>query len=361
MSTFFARRRLCLRGCSLLSLLPLAVGAMIFPKLTTSQTRESKASKRIIATVAGQAVYEDDLPAALLGQLQETRQHEFDLEMKGLEEIVRQRLLVAEANKRGLTSDQFLREEIDKKVTDPSPGEVEAFYLGQKDHERQTFDEVKVALQLALKQARIQAARDAFLHSLQQSGEVLIFLQRPRIEVSYDSARLKGSPAAPVIIVEFSDFSCPFCRQAESTLGTLLAKYRGKVSLAYRDFPLRQVHLQAELAAEASRCAMEQGKYWDYHDLLFTSGDKLRRDELLQHARELTLDDKRFASCLDTGLYKSQVEKDVEDGMRAGVTATPAFFINGIFLKGAQPSSSFEEIIDRELANQAGSKPSASK
>lgn len=325
--------------------------AVILPKNATAQALER--SGGAIARVAGEAIYQDDLPALAIGQVREARQHEYDLTMTALQEVVRQKVLAAEAKRRGLTSEKLLQQEVDSKVTEPTAGEVQAFYLGHKDHERLSFDEVKAAFQQELRQAKIQTAREAFLRALQQQAEVQVLLQRPKVSVKFDSGRLKGSPTAKVVIVEFSDFSCPFCRQVESTLGALLAKYPGEVSLAYRDFPVRQIHPQAELAAEASRCAEEEGKYWEYHDLLFGSPDKLRRDDLLRYAHDMSLDDRRFASCLESGLYKTQVEQDVQDGLRAGVSATPAFFINGVFLKGAQSPTSFEEIIDQELGERA--------
>src|SRR5262249_55049877 len=154
---------------------------------------------------------------------------------------------------------------------------------------------------------------------------------------------------APVMIVEFSDYQCPYCRQVEPVVKDLLAKYGDKVSVAYRDFPLKDIHPQAQMAAEASRCAGEQGKFWEYHDLLFTAS-KLERDALLEYARMAKLDDKRFDSCLAGGKYRAHVENDLRDGMQVGITGTPAFFINGIVLIGTQTQQTFARTIDQELA-----------
>jgi len=133
-------------------------------------------------------------------------------------------------------------------------------------------------------------------------------------------------------------------------LNELLAKYDGKIRLAYRDFPLREIHAQAQSAAEASRCAGEQGKFWEYHDLLFAKPGKFDKPSLLEHARSLKLDEKLFESCLSGGKYKADVEKDAGEGTAAGVNGTPAFFVNGVFLSGAQPAAAFEKVIDDELA-----------
>jgi protein-disulfide isomerase len=184
----------------------------------------------------------------------------------------------------------------------------------------------------------------------EENGDVVIVLHAPRVEVGADPARVRGNANAPVMIVEFADFSCPYCKKAEASLKEVLAKYPGKVSLSFRDYPLRDIHPQAELAAEAARCAGEQGRFWEYHDLLYGGSDQHDRDNLVVNARVLQLDEKRFDTCLDSGKYKPEIDKDLQDGARAGVTGTPGFFIDGIFLDGAQPPAAFDKIIDEKLS-----------
>ncbi|MGB8476680.1 MAG: DsbA family protein [Candidatus Acidiferrum sp.] len=300
--------------------------------------------------IAGQPVYGSEIPAEVQGQIQRLRQQEYELQHKGLEELIKQRLLEETARKEGISKETLLQTQVDQKVTEPTQGEAEAYYLAQKDRQQEPFDEVKASIIAALKQAKIQAAREIYLRGLFKQADVSILLRPPTFSVTYDSARLRGTTNAAVTIVEFSDFSCPFCRRAESTLKVLLAKYQGRVALAYRDFPLRDIHPQAQLAAEASRCAEEQGEFWNYHDMLFQNPRRLGRDDLLQYAHDLKLDEARFASCLQSGEYRSKIEEDVQEGVRDGVSGTPAFFINGVLLAGAQPERSFEEIIDRELS-----------
>jgi protein-disulfide isomerase len=181
---------------------------------------------------------------------------------------------------------------------------------------------------------------------------VVVLLAAPRVEVAFDPARVRGNPKAPVMIVEFSDYQCPYCHSVEPTVKDLLAKYGDKVSLSYRDFPLTTIHSQAMIAAEASRCALEQGKFWEYHDQLFTAS-KLEKDDLIEYARNLKLDDKQFDSCLTSEKYKADIEKDTAEGRKAGVNGTPGFFINGIGLSGAQPKDAFTRVIDDELARKS--------
>jgi protein-disulfide isomerase len=139
--------------------------------------------------------------------------------------------------------------------------------------------------------------------------------------------------------------------RVEVVVKELLAKYGDKGSLAYRDFPLKQIHPQAEIAAEASRCAGEQGKYWGYHDQLFTAS-KLDPDAIAEYARTLKLDDKQFDSCLSNEKYRGDIEKDSREGTQAGITGTPGFFINGVALSGSRPAESLARIIYEELSRK---------
>ena len=194
-------------------------------------------------------------------------------------------------------------------------------------------------------------ARLDYILRLRQSADVVVMLQPPRIQVGYDPARVRGEPGAAVTIIEFSDFQCPYCRKANGTLREILEKYKGNVRLAFRDFPLTQIHPQATRAAEAARCAAQQGQFWAYHDLLFAAPGKFSDEDLNQHARTAGLDLPRFEECLRQGTFKAGVEQDVREGSRAGVSATPGFFINGIFLSGSQPMAAFESIIEAEMSS----------
>jgi protein-disulfide isomerase len=226
---------------------------------------------------------------------------------------------------------------------------VTRLYLAVQARLNKPLEEVKPQILQQLKQAKLQQARENYLAQLRQQAKVAIYLSPPRVKVGYDPARVKGNPNAPVTIVEFADFQCPFCGRIEPTLNELLNKYDGKVRLAYRDFPLSPIHPYAQKAAEASRCAGEQGKFGDYHDLLFANQAKLDNPSLLQYARSLKLDEKKFEDCLSSGQYAAAVAKDLEEGKQAGISGTPAFFINGIALSGAVPPQSFTALIDDEL------------
>jgi protein-disulfide isomerase len=179
--------------------------------------------------------------------------------------------------------------------------------------------------------------------------------QPQRLSISSDDDPVKGSKDAKVVIVEFSDFQCPFCaRFFDQTLPLIERDYikTGKVQLVYRDFPL-SFHQYAQKAAEAAQCANEQGKFWEYHDLLFKNQNEwisAGEAKLLDYAKALELDTNKFNSCLTTGKYESEVKKDFQDGLQYGVQGTPTFFINGIPIVGAQPYEAFKQVIDQQLA-----------
>jgi protein-disulfide isomerase len=324
---------------------------ILFSSVATcfAQNAGSAKPKEAVAIAGGEAIYDDDLLPAVQAQIIKLRSQEYELKKKALDTLIEQKLLESAARKKGTTPEKLLEQEVDAKVAEPTDGELRAYYLAQKEKLNRPFDEIKDQLESGLKQARIQEAREDYLKGLRKGADVKVLLAPPRVQVGYDRDRLRGSPKAPVVIVEFADFQCPYCRRVEATLKDLLSKYGDRVSLAYRDFPLDQIHPEAELAAEAARCAGEQSKFWEYHDQLF-SASKLERPALLEYAHSLKLDEKRFDSCLASGKYKPDIQRDLQEGTQAGVSGTPAFYINGVPLDGAQPSEAFVRVVEQELA-----------
>jgi protein-disulfide isomerase len=166
---------------------------------------------------------------------------------------------------------------------------------------------------------------------------------------------VKGSPDAPVTIIEYSEFQCPFCaRFVQETLPLIQENYiaTGKVRLIFRNFP---VHQQAVVAGGAAVCAQEQGKFWDMHDTLFAQQEEWSENSdflaLLEgYAKDIGLDAEQFTSCLNAEEWLAKLEKDFEAGREAGVEGTPSFFINDQAIVGAQPFETFQEVIEQELA-----------
>ncbi len=168
-----------------------------------------------------------------------------------------------------------------------------------------------------------------------------------------DDDAVKGDPDAPVTIVEFSDYECPFCERFYSeTFGQIDQEYiqTGKVKFVYRDFPLN-FHQNAQKAAEAAECAGEQDQYFEMHNLLFEQGVQGGVTAFKQYAQQLSLNSNEFNECLDSGSMAAEVQKDMQDGQRLGIQGTPGFLINGKLLSGAQPFNAFKQVIEQELAS----------
>jgi protein-disulfide isomerase len=162
----------------------------------------------------------------------------------------------------------------------------------------------------------------------------------------------RGPSAAPITIVEFSDYQCPFCRRWHAEVSQeLFAAYPGQIRLVYRNLPLTSIHPDAFSAAEAALCAGDQQAFWDYHDKLF-GGELLGTGVYLQYARDLNLDLKAFEACLDDRKYQDTIQSDSDFAINLGVRSTPTFFVNGLAIVGAQPLEVFRQVIDKELAGE---------
>jgi protein-disulfide isomerase len=305
-----------------------------------------------IATVGGAPVVEADLGPAFQSQMLQLRNQEYQIRSQALEEAINQKLLQLEAKKRGIPPEKLIDQEADSKVAAVPDEEVEAFYKERSARIGRPLEEVKSDIQKGLKQMKIQGARAEYYKTLRAQYPVTVHLKAPRTDVDVDPQRIRGDESAPVTIVEFSDFQCPFCQRVQTTLMEILNKYKGKVRLAYRDFPLDQIHPDARRAAEASRCAGEQGKFWEYHDALFTDIKKLSAKDLAAHATTVGLDVKKLEACVESGKYKQPVQDDIDAAGASGVEGAPAFFINGVFINGAQPFAAFQKVIEDELAAQ---------
>jgi protein-disulfide isomerase len=310
---------------------------------------------KLLAEVNGQPISQEEIDKAIAGQLGKLQEQIYNLRRQRLEAVIRDRLLAQEGAKRGISMQKLLDAEVTSKVGLVTEEEIERFYQANKARFKADVDEAATRDQIRsqLQGQKITAQREAFLQSLRRDGKVAINLEPPpvvRIEVPINGAPVRGTANAPVTIVEFSDFHCPFCKRVLPTLKEVEAKYGDKVKLVFRDYPIDQLHPAARKAHEAARCAHEQGKFWAYHDVLFDKAPRASADDLKTYAREVGLDLVKFDRCVASAKHKEVVQKDLEEGARLGVSGTPAFFINGELLSGAQPLESFVRVVERELA-----------
>jgi protein-disulfide isomerase len=273
----------------------------------------------------------------------------YELRSAAIDQVVDEALLDAEAKARNLDRAGLLAAE-EAKAKPVDDAEVKELFDRFKDRLGDTkFEDVAPQIRERLTEQRKAETRTVFVASLREKGNVAILLEPPRIPVTADGPTI-GPADAAVTIVEFSDYQCPYCKRAEGSLKQVLAKYPTQVRLVYRHFPL-DGHKDAAPAAEAAACADEQGKFWDYHNLVFESSPKLDTKTLRELAEKSKLDLGAFDACVASGKHKAKVAGDLEAGRAAGVSGTPAFFVNGIPLSGARPLEEFSKLIDRELAS----------
>jgi protein-disulfide isomerase len=312
-----------------------------------------QAASDTLAEVDGFVITSEAVEKPLASQLSKLEEQIYTLKRQRLDALINEKLLANEAARRKMSVPALLDSEVTSKVGLITEQEIEKFYATNKAQIKGDDPEIREKIRSYLQNQALQTRREAFLESLRSQAQILINLKPPpvfRVDIATDGAPFKGPAKAPVTIVEFSDFHCPFCRRVLPTLGQLEERYSGKIKLAFRDFPIESLHPGATKAHEAGRCATEQGKFWAYHDKLFASPPKSSPEIFKALAKEVGLDLARFEACFDSGKYQAEVKKDIDEGNRLGVTGTPAFFINGRLVSGAQPFESFARIIDDELA-----------
>jgi protein-disulfide isomerase len=284
----------------------------------------------------------------------EYRKQKQQMREQGLEGMITERLVQSEAKKRNVTEEQLIKSEVEDKAPVPSDAEVKKLFdqaqSGGQLPPGTTLEQVKPQIVSFLQQGKKRELAQAFFEKLRKDNNVQVTLPKPPVERKEVAATgpARGPENAPITMVEFSDFQCPFCGRAVGTVEQVMQAYPDKIRLVFRQFPL-EMHAQAPKAAEAALCANEQGKFWPYHDTLFKNQQALSVDDLKKHATSVGLDGKKFAECLDSGKMKATVDADQKAGTAVGVTGTPAFFINGVMLSGAQPLDEFKKVIDQEL------------
>ncbi len=320
------------------------------------QGQQKQDPKAPVARIGGQVITSGELDDSLKKELAQLDQHyqeqRYQVRRQALEAMLRRRAFDAKAKQKGITTEELVNKDIADKVAEPSDEEVRALYERAKAGGQQLppLDQVKGDIARFIKNQKGQGALVEYYDGLKKEMNIEVLLppyEPPKVAV--DSAGPSRGPAgAPITIVEFSDFECPFCAKAEPTVKDLLAAYPGKIRLVYRDFPL-PMHPRAPKAAEAAHCAEDQGKYWEMHDKLFANSTKLEPKDLKAYARDVGLDGGKFDQCLESGEKAKLVDMNKKAGDEAGVSGTPAFFINGRQISGAQPLDAFRAIVDQEL------------
>jgi len=340
------------------------VAGALFVVTGSVVAQKTDAPRDAAATIGDEVISMTELEQSAATELASLEQQRHRLLDQKLNQIIADRLLAREAKKRGVTVDVLLRDEVSTKVP-PVPDADIAEFMAQNRARMPRGNEAELKARVAdfLQRQRINQRREAYVASLRTQTPVQVHLKAPepiRVQMDPSQGYARGPKEAPVSIVEFSDFRCPFCKAVVPTLKQLAAQYSDRVRWVFRDFPIPALHPDAPLAHEAARCAGEQGKFWPYHDVLFERAADASATALKQYAAEIGADRAAFDQCLDGHKYQAAVNADIEAGSKVGVNGTPTFFINGEMLVGNQPLAEFQRLIDRELARTAARKPTGS-
>jgi protein-disulfide isomerase len=272
----------------------------------------------------------------------------YDTERKAADKFVDTYLLERQAQKENLTVPELIERHAKAALPpDPSDDALRVFYEGIPKVQ-QSFEEIRTRILDTIRQTRLEKAKAAYLKSLRDAAKVAVMISAPRAPVSLKDTPIRGAAKAPVTIVEFADYECPYCQQIHAVLEKVEADYKDKIAFAYKDTPL-PMHSHAEKAAEAAHCAGTQGKYWEYHDALF-EGRKLETAQLKDTARSLNLDGEAFDKCLDSGETSEIVKSQLSEATTYNIQGTPSFLINGRFFEGVLTYDQLRTAIEEELS-----------
>jgi protein-disulfide isomerase len=309
----------------------------------------------VLATVGAEEVTMAEVRAAIGEQLDVLEMRYLRQRHKAIEgtldRLVRDKVLAAEAKKVGKGLDQLINEAAGGSV-EPTSIDVQAWYnQNQARLGGRPLAQVESQIVELLRTERRNAAAQTLQERLHKDYSVAIKLEPIRVTLNNEGAPAIGDANAPVTVVEFSDFQCPYCKGFVSTINRLKESHGKQVRIVYRQYPIPNLHANAIKAAEASLCANEQGKFWEMHDLMFEEQNKLTVSELKEKAGRLKMNKSKFDNCMDTGRHVEQVQNDMKEGLRSGVTGTPSLFINGVQLEGGAVSyETLVKAIEKELA-----------
>jgi protein-disulfide isomerase len=271
---------------------------------------------------------------------------------KHLDLLIDEKVLDAEAAKRGITKQELLSTEVQSKMKEPTAEEIDSFYEMNADRINMAKEMAAPKIKNYLQRRGAASLRRELLDRLKKEQQIVRSIKPLRFNISTAGRPASGPANAPVTMVVFSDFECPYCREFSSTIREIKKQYGDKVRLVFRQFPLKAIHPDAQKAAEAALCADRQKKFWEMHDLLFKDQSSLSVDNLKSKAKELGLDTAAFNACLEEGATAALIHEDLVAAFSAGVDGTPSTFVNGRFINGNAPIEEIAAAIDEELGMQ---------
>ncbi len=329
------------------------IGLMYAGAAVQAAEKASDARSGALADIDGVKLTRTEFEERYRARLFQARNTYHEAERKAMDDFIEQYLLERAAKKESVTVEKLLEKHVSSKVAaDPSEEALKVYFEGVDTQE--SYESVKGKIVDALRQRRMGKIKAAYLLSLKSEANIMLMLSPPRANLSLKDAPMRGPKNAPVTLVEYADFECPYCVQIQPTLQKIEAEYKGKLAFVYKDVPL-PMHANAQKAAEATHCAAAQGKYWEMHDILATK-KALEVSSLKEYARDLKLDGAAFDKCLDSDSKADIVKNSLNEAQTMGVQGTPSFFVNGRAISGAATYERIKELIEEELSITAAPK-----
>jgi protein-disulfide isomerase len=304
------------------------------------------------ATVDGRVIMLEEVDRTIGASLSALEEQIFQLRQQRLEALIAEQLLAQEADREGISVADLLDREVNPQFVSVTDAKIEQFYEANKARMPAFDSGLRERIRSYLKDQELQNRRAALVARLRQQSRIALHLKAPavfRVDLNVAGAPSRGPDNAPVTVVKFEDFHCPFCKEAQRTLAEITARYGDRVRIVHKDSPIDSLHPQASRAHLAARCAHEQGKFWAYHDALYGAAPQVSPEHLKGLAELAGVELAQFETCLADNKYAAAVENDIAEGTKAGVTGTPAFFINGRLISGAQPLEQFVRVIEAEF------------
>ncbi len=324
--------------------------ACIVVILSADGARAGQPAASSVAQVGAQVITAAELDRAVGSHTMRMKTEEYQVRVAALQTLVADQLLRDEAARRKLTVEALLQAEVDAKVAPTVAADVTAFYEAVKERFGGVSpDEALRQITENLHRQKLAQRKAEYIASLRAATPVSTTLEPPRADVQPLGPSL-GREDAPITLVEFADFECPYCSRAVATIRRLREQYGDHIRVVFRDYPLPS-HRGATRAAEALHCADDQAKFWELSDRLFArNGAAVSDTELTRMAADVDLDMTKFSTCVESGRHKADWEASQAEGLRVGVVSTPTFYVNGRMIIGAAPYDTFAAVIDEELA-----------
>lgn len=310
------------------------------------------AGSAVVAEVDGTPITQAELDARARGELQRLEDQQYEIRRRALDQLVSEKLIAKEALARGIDRDALFRQEIEGKVGKPSEQEVDRVWeMNRHRVGARTKEELRPNIERSIVENKVGERMEAFHQELRDKAKVRVLLEQPRATFQVPAGSPETGPAsAPITIVEFSDYLCPFCQRAEEVVKKVMERHKGKVRFVHVDYLIGKP--RSLEVARAARCAGDQGKFWEYREgLLLQPGDWTDAD-LVSRARRHGLDAGGFQQCLASTRHDPDIQASTRVGEELGVTGTPTFFVNGRRMVGVRTERQFDEIIAEELGRK---------